>query len=75
MSRNINRRVETVFPLQSEALASSVSEILDVYLADNEKAREMRSDGTYFRLKTKGNPLNAQEWFVARARTAKRTLV
>jgi polyphosphate kinase len=75
MSRNINRRVETVFPLRSPALVRSVAEVLDVYLSDNVKAREMRSDGSYMRVKAKGHPVNAQEWLIARARAAKRSAV
>ena len=39
-----------------------IRETLDLYLHDTAKAREMRSDGTYHRVKPEtGEPLNAQE--------------
>ena len=48
MPRNINRRVETLFPLEDEALIQHVkNDLLSVYLADTAKARRMNSDGTY----------------------------
>lgn len=73
MPRNINRRVETLFPLEDEGMVQHVKdEILDVYLADTAKARRMSSDGTYTRVKTNGEPQSAQDWFLEQARTSKR---
>ena len=52
MPRNINRRVEALFPLDDEQVKRRVKdEILETYLADNVKARRMLSDGAYRRLK------------------------
>ncbi|HWQ56944.1 MAG TPA: polyphosphate kinase 1 [Bryobacteraceae bacterium] len=52
MPRNINRRVEALFPVEDETLLRRIKdEILETYLADNVKARRMASDGTYKRLK------------------------
>ena len=52
MPRNINRRVEALFPLEDEALKRRVKdEILETYLADNVKARRMLPDGSYRRLR------------------------
>ncbi|MBL8212032.1 MAG: polyphosphate kinase 1 [Bryobacterales bacterium] len=51
MPRNINRRVETLFPIEKPALVRFVRDrVLGVYLADNAKAREMQPDGTYRRI-------------------------
>ena len=51
MPRNFDRRVEIVVPLKDRALAHRVRyEILDLYLADNLSARELRSNGRYVRL-------------------------
>ena len=73
MPRNINRRVETLFPLEDEALIQHVkNDLLSVYLADTAKARRMNSDGTYTRLKANGEPRNAQDWFVEQAKSSKR---
>ena len=73
MPRNINRRVETLFPLEDKALIQHVkNDLLSVYLADTAKARRMNSDGTYTRLKANGEPRNAQDWFVEQAKSSKR---
>lgn len=50
MPRNLWRRIETVFPIEDPALkARIIHDILRLELADNVKARELTSDGTYFR--------------------------
>jgi len=50
MPRNINRRVEVLFPLEGGDLIRQVrDEILSVYLSDTVKGRQMKSDGTYVR--------------------------
>jgi polyphosphate kinase len=50
MPRNLNRRVETLFPVEDAGLALRIrDEILTAYLLDNVKARRMMPDGTYKR--------------------------
>ncbi len=50
MPRNLDRRVETLFPVEDQALARRVrSEILETYMRDNVKARLMQPDGSYVR--------------------------
>jgi polyphosphate kinase len=50
MPRNINRRVEVLFPLQDPNLTARVrDEILATYLSDNTNARIMHTDGRYVR--------------------------
>jgi polyphosphate kinase len=50
MPRNINRRVETLFPIEKPALIRQIRDkILAVYLKDNVKARRMKKDGSYER--------------------------
>ena len=52
MQRNLDRRVEVVFPIESPKLkAHVVKKILATLLADNVQARELQSDGSYKRLK------------------------
>jgi polyphosphate kinase len=55
--------VEAVFPIEDSTLKRKVMAVLDLLLRDNEKARELRSDGSYRRVKRKSgqNRLNAQE--------------
>lgn len=48
MPRNLNRRVEVIFPLERPALIRRVrDEILQKYLNDKVGARHMAADGTY----------------------------
>jgi polyphosphate kinase len=50
MGRNLDRRVESVVPVLDPVLRDLIcNEILDVYLADNVKARVLRPDGNYER--------------------------
>ena len=51
MPRNINRRVETLFPVEDERFIRHLrDEVLATYLADNTKARLLQPDGTYTRV-------------------------
>ncbi len=51
LPRNFKRRIELVFPIEDGVLRERViREILDVLLADNDKARLLRSDGSYARV-------------------------
>ncbi len=51
MPRNLDRRVEILFPVQDPRWVRYVrDEVLDVYLRDNVKARRMRPDGSYERI-------------------------
>ncbi len=48
MERNLDRRVETVFPILDPALRRRIKvEVFDLGLSDNVKARELGSDGSY----------------------------
>jgi polyphosphate kinase len=50
MPRNLNRRVELMFPVSDPILRDRIrDEILAEYLLDNVKARRMMSDGSYKR--------------------------
>ena len=67
MPRNINRRVEVLFPVQDQRLANYLrNEVLQTYLSDNVKARRMQTDGSYIRVKPedKQTLLNSQEWLL-----------
>lgn len=67
MQRNLNRRIETLFPVEDPDLIKYVrDQILRVYLRDNTKARLMKPDGSYYLVKPqKGEkPFSAQEHFM-----------
>jgi polyphosphate kinase len=50
MPRNLYERVETMFPVRDTMLAQRLKqEVLESYLADNVKARILRSNGSYVR--------------------------
>jgi polyphosphate kinase len=50
MPRNLNRRVETLFPIEQQNLIRYLRDrVIDVYLKDNVKARRMKKDGSYER--------------------------
>jgi polyphosphate kinase len=50
MPRNLDRRIETLFPIEDFALKQQLVEILDIVAADNVNARELQSDGSYIRV-------------------------
>ena len=66
MPRNINRRVEVLFPIKEPWMVNHIrDEILAVYLRDNVKARRMLSNSTYEHLYPNNDkPLNSQAWFL-----------
>jgi polyphosphate kinase len=67
MPRNLNRRVEVLFPLEDASLVRYLhDEVLAEYMHDNIKARIMQSDGTYVRRKQapKEKPLNIQTYLI-----------
>jgi polyphosphate kinase len=73
MERNLNRRVETVVPLESPELQVRMSEMLRIDLADNVRAWSLGPDGIWSKVPTDADkPVNAQETFqdlaLARAR-------
>ena len=69
MPRNLNSRVELLFPVENEFHRERILHILELLLADNQKAYEMKSDGSYRRRKLSGKQkINAQEELVKRAR-------
>ena len=71
MPRNLDRRVEIIFPVLEEEMKEKALHILEVELADNVKARVMQADGTYEKLDKRGKVLvNSQERFCQEAKDA-----
>ncbi len=68
MQRNLDKRVEIVFPLLDNSLKQKAIHILEVELEDNVKARVMGDDGIYYRIDKRGKTLvNSQKVFVKEA--------
>ncbi|HUL38767.1 MAG TPA: polyphosphate kinase 1 [Methanomassiliicoccales archaeon] len=67
MPRNLDKRVELLFPVQDAKIRSAlVGDILATHLKDNVKARRLRSDGTYIKVRPKKGeaPLDSQKYFI-----------
>ncbi len=67
MPRNLDRRVELLFPVEDVALRKRLVEhVLCKHLADNVKARRLLSSGDYERVaRQDGEPtLNSQQWMI-----------
>lgn len=73
MPRNLERRVEILFPIEGEALKQDVMHILETQLADNVKARILQPDGTYVKMDKRGKePVCSQDQFCEEAVEAAR---
>jgi len=67
MERNLDRRVETGFPIESKKLQQRVKKELELYLADNSSASLLHADGHYHRLSPGGQTVrNAQAQLLER---------
>ena len=68
MPRNLDRRVEIMFPVEDEGLKEQVIHILQVELEDNVKAHILQPDGTYEKEDKRGKVLvNSQLQFCKEA--------
>jgi polyphosphate kinase len=63
MKRNLDSRLEILFPVRDGAIRQRLKRMLDVCFADNVKARELRPDGTYQAIPRAGDSVRAQERF------------
>lgn len=54
MPRNLDKRVETAFPIEEESLKERIKETLKITLSDTVKARVQKPDGTYERIDRRG---------------------
>ncbi|NLO35898.1 MAG: RNA degradosome polyphosphate kinase [Clostridiaceae bacterium] len=71
MPRNLDRRVELMFPVQDRAIHQRVMEVLQIQLADTDRARLMQPDGTSVRVDRRGKAhLDCQAYLCQQAQTA-----
>ncbi|MEI3265771.1 MAG: RNA degradosome polyphosphate kinase [Frisingicoccus sp.] len=64
MPRNLDRRVEIMFPVEDEACKKQVMHILDIQLQDNVKAHYLQPDDTYQKPDKRGKTLvSSQDYF------------
>jgi polyphosphate kinase len=66
MERNLDRRIEVLFPIEDEPLKRYVRDtVLEVDMQDNTQARLLQSDGSYLRLTPTGTDrISAQQYFL-----------
>ncbi|HEV2108358.1 MAG TPA: polyphosphate kinase 1 [Thermomicrobiales bacterium] len=68
MERNLDRRVEAVFPVEDPAIATHLREkVLPAYLRDTVNARGLQSDGTWLPIRPKDGdtPFDVQAWLAS----------
>jgi polyphosphate kinase len=68
MQRNLDRRVETLFPIEDAAMIKHIREdLLATYLNDNSRARLLMPDGSYTRAQPEDSAmaLDSQAFFAA----------
>lgn len=69
MPRNLDKRVEILFPVEDADLQKEIKHILDIQLADTKKAHILMPDGTYEKVDQRGKtPLNSQQYFCQQAK-------
>jgi len=65
MPRNLDRRIELMFPVRDEALCRRLKASLRIQWADNTQSHELLPDGTYRRRTAEqGTPVSSQEQFM-----------
>ncbi len=71
MPRNLDRRVEILFPVEKPCLQEKLQDILDCQMRDNVKASMLQPDGSYEKADMRGREaFNAQLHFCHQAKAA-----
>lgn len=64
MTRNLDRRIEIMFPVEADNNKARLKSILDAYLRDTVKARLLKNDGRYYRIDKRGKKIfSSQNYF------------
>ena len=67
MSRNLKNRIEVVAPVTDQGLKRYLrDELLEAYLSDNTKSRELQPDGRYVPIDQGAEAFNVQTYFIGR---------
>ena len=72
MTRNTEKRVEVACPVYDSRIKDQLVHMLEIMLEDNQKARELQSDGSYKKKEKGTKKVCAQEYFMKEALTVKR---
>jgi polyphosphate kinase len=70
MPRNLDARVEVIAPVEEGSLVKELKQILEIILADNRQAWDLKADGTYIqRVPKDGEPeMSSQKHFMSQGR-------
>ncbi|MFW6305790.1 MAG: RNA degradosome polyphosphate kinase [Bacillota bacterium] len=63
MPRNLDRRVELLFPIEHLGIKKRIRKILNAYLKDNIKARMLMPDGSYKPVENNCESFSSQDYF------------
>jgi len=74
MPRNLDKRVETLFPVVDARLVESVKSDLELNLGDNRKSWEMQPDGSYIRNRGGRPAIDSQRLFMRRSSRRKKNI-
>ncbi len=67
MSRNLKHRIEVIAPVSDKKAKRYLRDVLlNAYLTDNTKARDLQADGKYVPIERGGDPFNSQLYFMDR---------
>lgn len=65
MPRNLDSRVETLFPVTDPRLKAQICDrILEVHLRDTVNARRLLADGGFEAVQAEGEPFDSQQWMI-----------
>lgn len=69
MPRNLDKRVELIFPIDDDQLKLRIDSILNIMLNDTTNARVQNSDAEYLKIDMRGKEkVNSQKYFVKEAK-------
>jgi polyphosphate kinase len=74
MPRNLDKRVETIFPVVDVRLLASVKSDLDMLMNDNRKSWVMNSDGSFTRKRDDRPEIDCQRFFMRQSARKKKTI-
>lgn len=75
MPRNLDRRVEIMFPIEDEEIQEKIRELLQLQLTDTQRARVMDTAQVYHKVDKRGkNRLDSQKEFCERAEMKNREI-
>ncbi|WP_307875769.1 polyphosphate kinase 1 [Clostridium felsineum] len=63
MTRNLDRRIEILFPIEDKKIKLIIKNQLKIYLMDNVNARRLKSNGTYEKINSNNIIIDSQKYF------------